>query len=92
MGVAWRCPSCRMILRKVYPFLQDAAKFGLVRGAVTCDICGAKYSSQDVYSGKFDVPEQSEANSCEEHLDGQIANFLLSPPSKEPRTKPLVAK
>ena len=52
----WKCSQCGSTLEK-----QSGAAMavfeagGSVAGTVTCGVCGAKHSLNDVYAGKFDV-------------------------------------
>lgn len=56
----WRCPNCGSTLEKHMDKARLLLEAGAeVTGNVTCGICGARYSMQDVYSGKYDVPTEN---------------------------------
>lgn len=46
----WQCPKCGGVLEK-----GVGRRFKKVIGSATCGGCGAKFSPEDVYGGKYDV-------------------------------------
>ena len=55
----WKCPQCGAILRKgMAGFFGPGAR---IMGTATCGKCGARFSQQEVYGGKYDVTVQVSA-------------------------------
>jgi transcription elongation factor Elf1 len=53
MSDYWKCPKCGAILKK--GLAGVISRYASVSGTATCGECGAKFSQQDVYDGKYDV-------------------------------------
>ena len=54
----WRCPKCKGIIKKSDP-LPGMSRFDSVIGSVTCGGCSASYPRDEIYGGKYDLPEIS---------------------------------
>jgi hypothetical protein len=58
MNKYWQCAQCKSTLEKKEGLAMTAFMHGTsLQGMITCGICGAKYNMQDVYGGKYDIPE-----------------------------------
>jgi len=58
-GKFFKCPQCGCILRK--GMAGHFAPGAQIIGTATCGKCGARFSQQDVYDGKYDVTVQVSA-------------------------------
>jgi len=54
----WKCPKCKGIIKKGEP-LPAMSRFDSVIDSVTCGGCGASYPRDEIYGGKYDLPEVS---------------------------------
>jgi len=58
MSDTWKCPKCGAILRKGGSSLLSKSA-GMIIGTATCSNCGAQFTQNDVYHGKYDVEDKA---------------------------------
>lgn len=74
----WRCPKCKAIISKgSSPMLGNISNEAVVVGTVTCGNCGRSYGRDDIYGGKYDMPEVDlHCPNCGTHLRGPKDDLL----------------
>jgi serine/threonine protein kinase len=73
----WRCPNCRAILRKNETTSTMARN---IVGTVTCGGCRRSYGADDVYGGRYDLPEvELRCPTCSIQLRGPEVELLGEP-------------
>jgi len=75
----WRCPNCKGVLQKNRP-ISGFDGFDSVQLGVSCGGCGKSFSGNDVYGGKYDLPEVEVAcPKCKSEFKGPAEELLGKP-------------